>query len=123
MARTSPDLKDIAPLGESDRQCLEEIREVLARYERLDRFGLTLLHDHFPLEDNELLMETCDPGTRTLTILPEVIDPTEQRYSVVATNWRFSAERGDVIAGLVCKVGCFVDLKDNHKKTHQRVNG
>lgn len=123
MPQTSPDLSDIDPIGEADRACLEEVRDALARHGRLDRFGLTLLHDHFQLEDDELLVETCDPETRTLTIAPEVItEPSGPEFRLVETNWRFSPE-GDVVAGLVCKNGCFVDLKDKHKRTHQRVNG
>ncbi len=122
MPHLSPDLTDIEPVGDRDRACLEEVRAVLARHGYLDRFGLTLLHDHFALDDSELLVETCDHDLRTLTIAPEVVDGADSEFRLIATNWRFSPE-GDVIAGLVCKVGCFVDLKNNHKRTHQRVNG
>lgn len=122
MPHFSPDLTDIEPVSDADRVCLDEVRAVLARHGHLDRFGLTLLHDHFALEDSELLVETCDSDARTLTIAPEVVDAADPGFRLIATNWRFSPE-GDVIAGLVCKVGCFVDMKDKHKKTHQRVNG
>lgn len=121
MSSTSPDLVDIQPLNDGDRQCLEDIREVLRRHNALDRFGINLLHDHFALEPGELLMETCEPSSRTLTIRPALPEP-DQAGRTVETNWRFSHD-GDVVAGLVCKVGCFVDLKDRHKRTHQRVNG
>lgn len=123
MSQLLPDITDVEPVGEADRDCLEEeLRAVLTRHGRLDRFGLTLLHDHFPVASNEMLVETCDPESRTLTIIPEVIDPNDAEYRLVGTNWRFSDD-GDVIAGLVCKTGCFVDLKDRHKRTHQKVNG
>ena len=122
MRQHSPDLIDIVPLGEADRACLDAVRAALSAHGSLDRFGLTLLHDHFPLQDGELLVETCDPDSRTLTIAPGVVDTNNTDDRLIETNWSFSPE-GDVIAGLVCKVGCFIDLKDNHKRTHQRVNG
>jgi hypothetical protein len=119
---TSPDLADLEPLGEQDRACLDELRAVLDRFGSLDRFGLSLLHDHFDVAPDERMMETCDPGHRTLTIRPEPTHDLEPGVRIVETSWRFGAT-GDVIAGLVCKVGCFVDLKDRHKRTHERVNG
>lgn len=117
-----PDLVDLEPLGEVDRACLEDLRAVLARHGSLERFGITLLHDHFPLAESERLMETCDPATRTLTIRPEPIDEPPSSFRLVETQWEFGGGE-DILAALVCRVGCFVDLKDNHKRTHQRVNG
>jgi hypothetical protein len=116
-----PDLLAIEELGEPDAACLEEVRAVLARHGALGRFGITLLHDHFDVAPNEVLLETCDERTRTLTISPQQLDPSAAGR-VIETSWRFS-ERGSVITGLVCKVGCFVDLQDRHKQTHQSVNG
>jgi hypothetical protein len=117
-----PDLLDLDPLGDADRACLAELREVLARHERLNRFGIALLHSHFALAEDELLMETCDPSSRTLTIRPEREASQTADGRIIATQWEFGAG-DDVLATLVCRVGCFVDLKDNHKRTHQRVNG
>jgi hypothetical protein len=117
-----PDLTEIEPLGEADRTCLEELRAVLERHGNLDRFGVTLLHDHFAIAPDERMMETCDLETRTLTITPERIDTNHSVGCIVETSWRFTRDT-QLVAGLVCRVGCFVDLKDNHKRTHQRVNG
>jgi hypothetical protein len=96
------------------------MREVLVRHGALERFGLTLLHDHFDMDVDELLVETCEPEARVLTIHPERAPAPGTGERLIATSWQFSPE-GDVVAGLVCKLGCFVDLKDRHRKTHQRV--
>jgi hypothetical protein len=117
-----PDLTEIEPLGAADDVCLEEVRAVLKRHGALDRFGITLLHDHFDVAEEELLVETCDPASRTLTIAPMTIAATDEGDRLIETNWRFS-DGDSARAALVCKVGCFVDLRDNHKRTHQRVNG
>lgn len=44
--------------------------EVLSRHGKLNPFGLSLLHDHFEMAEDEVLKETCDPQTRTLTMSP-----------------------------------------------------
>jgi hypothetical protein len=108
-------------MGPDDAKCLEQLREVLIRNGAVDRFGITLLHDHFELQPDELLVETCEPDVRVLTITPEHSEKQTDADRLIQTNWRFT-ESGDVLAGLVCRVGCFVDLKDNHRQTHQRVN-
>src|SRR5262249_39367548 len=65
-----PAIENAEPLGCQDVALLTELREVLARHGALGRFGLTLLHEHFPVEDNEVLLETNDPLTRTLEMRP-----------------------------------------------------
>lgn len=120
VARRLPDLHDVEPMGPDDASCLQELRDVLIRNGAVDRFGITLLHDHFELQPDELLVETCEPEIRVLTITPERPEGRAAAERVIETSWRFS-ESGDVLAGLVCRVGCFVDLKDNHRRTHQRV--
>jgi len=117
-----PQLEEIEPLGPSDSACLEEIRDVLVRHSAIERFGITLLHDHFDVALDEVLVESCDPENRVLTVTPARIGGVSDEGRLVETNWRFG-RRGEVLASLVCRVGCFVDLKDKHRRTHQRVNG
>jgi hypothetical protein len=45
------------PIDDSDQACLEEVRAVLARYGKLNRFALHLAHRHFPLGPDEILIE------------------------------------------------------------------
>lgn len=124
---TLPDITEVRPVDASDLPCLEELREVLERHGALERFGLNLLHDHFELDDDELLVEVSDPDTRTLTIRP-VREDAELGGGgrFIETNFQFvhaSSQEGPVAYKLVCKVGCFVDLKDKHSKTHDAVWG
>lgn len=123
---TLPDIVDVRPVDETDRACLLEVRAVLERHGALKRFGINLLHDHFPMDDDEVLLEVCDPEERTLTIRPGTASSLEEgRF--VGTNFQFDGEPPaadePLAAKLVCKVGCFVDLKDRHSRTHDRVWG
>jgi hypothetical protein len=63
-------IADVEPIGERDAACLEEIRLVLEKHNCLDRFGLTLLHSHFELEDDEMMMETTDLEKREHWVRP-----------------------------------------------------
>ncbi len=63
-------IDNVEPLNDDDEACLAEIRDVLERHGRTQRFGVALLHKHFELNDDELLVEHCDPSTRTLVIRP-----------------------------------------------------
>lgn len=60
-----PDLQDAAPLDDDDLECLSEVRDVLARHGKLQRFALHLAHRHFVLRPDEILIERPDPDGRT----------------------------------------------------------
>ena len=117
-----PDITEVRPVDESDLGCLLEIRDVLLRHGAVERFGVNLLHDHFPVSEGEVLLEVCDPESRTLTIRPAAAETDQDRF--VATNFQFHSGGTDSPAAvLVCKLGCFVDLRDRHRRTHDRVRG
>lgn len=59
-----PDLRQIAPLGDADLACMCELRTVLARHGRLERFALHLVHQHFELGADEVLVEYSDAQLR-----------------------------------------------------------
>jgi hypothetical protein len=80
-----------ADSGYVDELCLAEIVEVLDRYGRLDRFGVVLIEPPFPVSDEEVLVESCDPNTRTLTLRP-VTKEDLQGLICVTTRWRMGAE-------------------------------
>ena len=61
---------DVQPITDQDTPCLEEIRQVLMKHNAVGRFGIALLHNHFDLEEDEILMETTDLTNRTQTIQP-----------------------------------------------------
>lgn len=60
----------VEQFSENDRECFEEIRDVLKRHGKLDRFGITLLHKHFELQEDEMLVENVDEENRIQTIQP-----------------------------------------------------
>ena len=59
-----PDLRDVAPLDAADLDCIAELREVLARHGRLQRFALQLVHKHFDIAPHEVLVEYSDSVSR-----------------------------------------------------------
>ena len=63
-------LGEIEPLNDSDLQCMAEVRKVLIKHGKRDRFGLALLHKHFDMDDNEVLLESTDKQARELNIRP-----------------------------------------------------
>jgi hypothetical protein len=66
-----PDMVDIDPrLDATDTACLAALREVLQAHGKLQRFGISLVHRHFPLDDDECLIETIDVQRRMLTVMP-----------------------------------------------------
>lgn len=63
-------IADVKPIDDGDAECLEEIRSVLAKHNCLNRFGVSLLHSHFDLEDDEILMEETDMTKREHWVHP-----------------------------------------------------
>jgi hypothetical protein len=51
----------------ADQACLEQIQAILERHGMTERFGVHLLHKHFDLAEDEVLLETQDPTSGTLT--------------------------------------------------------
>jgi hypothetical protein len=45
------DIDDVRPVDATDQVVFDEVRKVLARHGALQRFGLTLLHQHFDVGD------------------------------------------------------------------------
>ena len=75
----------VEPLNENDYACLAEVREVLTRHNKRDRFGVALLHKHFEVADDEVLMERSNHKDRVLTITP---GKREDARNIIETVWR-----------------------------------
>lgn len=97
-----PHIDDTEPLNDADMGCLREIRDVLVKHNRLNRFGVNLLHQHFDLESDECLVEFCDPEKRTLTVQPvkqaDLIGKT-----AVGTNWRMDSGEAILECVQICR--------------------
>jgi hypothetical protein len=63
-------IADVTPINESDSDCLEEIRLVLIKHKALDRFGVALLHNHFEVAEDEMMLETTDAERREHLVRP-----------------------------------------------------
>lgn len=71
-----PRFEEAQGLGPQDAEFVRDLVAVLARHGNLNRFGLCLLHDHFPLAADEVLVETNDSRARTLYAHVEKADGT-----------------------------------------------
>lgn len=94
-----PDIDEVAPFSESDQACFDEIRSVLEKHGALQRFGLTLLHDHFDIAEDEVLVEDIDAENRILTSRPQKITGT---VDAIETSWRLDDPQGRSRCRSVC---------------------
>ena len=109
--RKNAPIEEIAPLGPGDAACMDELREVLDKHGKIGRLGVFLLHSHFGLTDDEVMVETTDAENRTLTIRP-VNREDAGRLRLVETSWSFMGEHG-----LGCETYCN-DSGDRHLQKH-----
>lgn len=103
-----PDLHEVHDeLSAEDRDCLNAISGVLAKFDRLTRFGVTLLHKHFDVASDEVLAEFVDEKGRRLEIKPvKVAEVAAALPGSYETSWSFSqGSAGQVYA--VCLSRCF----------------
>ncbi|UDF03740.1 hypothetical protein [Asticcacaulis sp. AND118] len=116
---TLSDIEDVAPLNEADNNCIQEIYNVLKKHNRQDRFGLTLIHKHFDLAEDEIMVEYSNPVTRTLTIKPEKTS-NDLLAKSVQTSWALNEEGGEMTR--VCRTRCFLNIQGGHSSDgHQWV--
>jgi len=64
------DIDNIEPLNGTDEPCLKELYEILKKYGKQHRLGVALLHKHFELRDDEIMLETSDHQKRELVSAP-----------------------------------------------------
>lgn len=62
------DIDEVELLGDRDHEVLTDRREVLRKHGAMDPFGVYLLHKHFDLNENEVLMESTDAFARVTTV-------------------------------------------------------
>ena len=102
---------DVEPIGEGDAACLEEIRQVLAKHGGLSRFGVTLLHSHFDMADDEVLMETTDLSLREHRIRPMKASELEANGIIAQTTMVVFDDKG---VSMGC--GCDPRASGHHHK-------
>ena len=108
-----PSFEEVKPLSEVDIECFNEIRDILKKYGALNRFGITLLHKHFDLEEGEMLVEELNDKNRGMYISPR--RPEQENLTVLQTAWRL----GDGIkAGIGCYQTCVWSPDSNGVNRH-----
>ena len=97
-------IDDVAPWSPADQHLFEELRAVLERHDASGRFGVTLLHKHFDVAPDEVLVEVCDVESRTLTTRP-CSKSDIAGVKVIETNWRLDSPTGTQ----ECTIACVTD--------------
>lgn len=85
------DIDEVEKLNDSDLKCINQVREILKQHQKEDKFGVLLLHKHFDIDEDEIMLESIDLKTRTLTTKP-VKTSTLKNSSFIQTVWAFSNE-------------------------------
>ena len=111
------DIDDVEPLNDADAECLADIRNVLREHGKLERFGITLLHSHFEVSEDEIMLESCDSQRRRLTTAPVKI--SESGENKVGTMWML--REGDATTMAWCKSYCYKTSFGRHTEHHRRV--
>ena len=108
-----PDLRDTAPLDAADLACMIELRDVLARHDRLGRFALHLVHKHFELGADEVLVEYSDPAAREQRLRVEPRDAPSLR-DAIPTTWTLQHDGAPLVACV-----CAYRLEHGHLGRHR----
>lgn len=95
-----PGVDGVVPLNDADNAVVSEIRDVLAKHGALDRFGLALLHSHFEVSDDEVLVESVDLEARSLVVRPMPL--SEVVGSLRPTVFRLTQDAEAVITAQYC---------------------
>ena len=112
-------IDDIKPINDSDSdfECLNEVRDVLKKYNRLKGFGVALLHTHFNVNNDKIMLETANNKNRRL-----VIEPTKTKNvgsNNVGTIW--TLQDGDNIEAMSwCRQYCQTNLFHGHSDKHNK---
>ncbi|MHC8326174.1 hypothetical protein [Pseudomonas sp. LB1P83] len=82
---STPSFADARPLGAGDESFIHDLHALLERHGNTQRFGIFLLHNHFAIKGDEIMLESNDPAARTLHM--EVVKRTDLPEGKF-TSWR-----------------------------------
>lgn len=109
------DIHEVEPINDGDLDCLAEVRRVLKAHGMQDRFGVALLHKHFDMAADEVLVEETDVEGRVLTIKPVKESGAGKN---IQTIWKLTD--GEHRAMLGCRQQCSPDIQGNHGSFHRQ---
>ena len=95
------DVDDVQPLNEQDQVLFSELYAVLERHGAFQRFGITLLHQHFDMADDEILLERTEKERRRQLIAPVKISSLDGQKPI-ETSWRLDTGKPALLC--VCVV-------------------
>ncbi|EAY26623.1 hypothetical protein [Microscilla marina] len=84
-----PYIDDVKEYTKEDEALFKEIKEVLKKYNVLDKFGITLLHTHFPVKKGEIMVEHYNPEDKSQLTKPHPKEDIE-KLGLVPISWRFT---------------------------------
>jgi len=87
LSKKLPHIEVVKPLSSDDNLTMTKLYNVLKEQNALDRFGITLLHEHFEISEDEVLIELTDLKNRTQTIMP-VSKNDPALIDSIETSWR-----------------------------------
>lgn len=107
------DISEVPQISGKDYECLDELRGVLKKHGAGERFGIHLLHKHFDVADDEVLVEFTDEEARTLNCRVLKRSALENSPALVETQWRVDTAS----ASMICHGYCNID--HGHVRKHQ----
>jgi len=113
-------IDDVEPIGDGDAACLAEVRDVLKKHGALLRFGVALLHSHFDLADDEIMLESSDDESRSLLTRP--VRQADAGDRSVGTIWMLREGNAETMSW--CRRFCRkLPISGGHNQDHNRVPG
>ncbi len=94
------DIESVRPLGPEDDAVMADLHRTLERHGALDRFGISLLHQHFDLEEGEIMLEETNKAERLQQM--RVVQAADlENVANIATAW--SLESGMPLMRCTCQ--------------------
>jgi len=116
------DIDAVEPINDGDTDCLIEIRDVLKKHGKMERLGVALLHSHFDLESDEILLESSDEENRTL--ITKAVKQADAGNSNIATILMLREGDAATMSSSWCRKYCRLGPFGGHaEKCHNVVPG
>ena len=96
------DIADVPKISEEDKEVLAAIRSVLVEHNALGRFGIHLLHKHFEVKEDEILVEYTNVDERTHHIQVEKRTSAAEPDKRIETMWSFTADGATQVCDQQC---------------------
>ena len=97
-----PDIADVPRISAEDHACLDAIRDVLMRFGAVGRFGVHLVHKHFDVAPDEVLVEYTDIDARTLNCRVEKRMTDTEGHKRIETMWSFVGDGATRVCDQQC---------------------